>query len=380
MFSQNRKALPGPSSTQLVCSLALARAGPLGGLLAFTMWSLPGLVVLTAAGVIFENFIDPDNPPWYLIGLPAAAISLVFFAFYLFAMKLDKLGTFLALFNCITAILVNNGGVNIQPTASQWVFPVFMVAGGIVTLIDSKRANPLGKYNTALRKAGEMQDEEIMQRIGIPMWVGILIFISWIVILGGTLIAVETYNVENDYLEIFEVMFRIGSIIYGGGQVVLPMLQDEIVPYWMTNDQFLQGLGLSQSMPGPLFNFASYCGAVFKGVPGSLIAFLGLFGPGVILIFAIMPFWVKLRNNLIFRAILSGVNASAIGLVGAACVILWESAIITTADAMIFSICLTCHVSFAIAAPFIIIIGFIIGAILSPDALNLGQVPYCGST
>lgn len=255
-----------------------------------------------------------------------------------------------------------------------------MVAGGLVTLIDSKRANPLGKYNTALRKAGEMQDEEIMQRIGIPMWVGILIFLSWIVILAGTLIAVETFNVENDYLEIFEVMFRIGSIIYGGGQVVLPMLQDEIVPYWMTNDQFLQGLGLSQSMPGPLFNFASYCGAVFKGVPGSLIAFLGLFGPGVILIFAIMPFWVKLRNNLIFRAILSGVNASAIGLVGAACVILWESAIVTTADAMIFSICLTCHVSFAIAAPFVIIIGFIIGAILSPDALNLGQVPYCGST
>jgi chromate transporter len=307
-----------------VCAAALARAGPLGGILAFIMWSLPGLVVLTLAGVVFEAFIDPDSPPWFLIGLPPAAISLVFYAFYLFAVKLDRLGTFLALFSCLAAILLDNGGEDFSPRSSQWVFPVFMIAGGIITLIDSKRANPMGVYNNMARKGDAMQDAELMQRIGLSVWFGILILLLWIAILAGSILAVESFDVENDYLEIFEVMFRIGSIIYGGGQVVLPMLQDEIVPYWMTNDQFLQGFGLSTSMPGPLFNFSAYCGAIYKGVPGALIAFLGLFGPGIILIFAIMPFWVQLRNNFIFRAILSGVNSSAIGLVGAACVILWE--------------------------------------------------------
>ena len=73
--------------------------------------------------------------------------------------------------------------------------------------------------------------------------------------------------------------------------MVLPLLEGEVVPSWMTKDQFFQGLGLAQSMPGPLFNFSSYLGAVYQGVPGGLVAYVGLFAPGVILIFAMVPFW-----------------------------------------------------------------------------------------
>lgn len=89
------QGLPGPTSTQLVISTALSRAGPLGGLLAFFLWNLPGLIVLTAAAVAIDELVDPNNPPFYLIGLPPAAISLVFKAFYGFAMKLDTLGIIL---------------------------------------------------------------------------------------------------------------------------------------------------------------------------------------------------------------------------------------------------------------------------------------------
>jgi chromate transporter len=96
----------------------------------------------------------------------------------------------------------------------------------------------------------------------------------------------------NVYLEIFEIMFRIGSLIFGGGQVVLPMLQDEVVPNWMTKDVFLQGLGLTQSMPGPLFNFSAYLGAVYRGIAGGLVAWVGIMGPGVILIFVSLLFVV----------------------------------------------------------------------------------------
>lgn len=173
------------------------------------------------------------------------------------------------------------------------------------------------------------------------------------------------------------MFFSIGSIIFGGGQVVLPMLQSEVVPSWMSKDNFFQGLALAQSMPGPLFNFSSYLGAVYKGVPGALVAYLGLFGPGVILIFAIVPFWARLRHVFWFKVVLNGVNATAIGLVGAACVILWEGAVSNSADAIVFCFSGSLAMVFGIQAPIAIIAGGILGAILSNDVANLGQLPFC---
>ncbi len=155
------------------------------------------------------------------------------------------------------------------------------------------------------------------------------------------------------------------------------MLQSEVVPEWMNNDNFFRGLALAQSMPGPLFNFSSYLGAVYKGVPGALIAYVGLFGPGVILIFAIVPFWARLRHLHWFKVILNGLNATAIGLVGAACVILWEDAVKNSADAIVFCFTGSLAMVFGIQAPFAIIAGGILGAILSNDVANLGQVLFC---
>mmetsp|Transcript_54928 Transcript_54928/g.133397 ORF Transcript_54928/g.133397 Transcript_54928/m.133397 type:complete len:525 (+) Transcript_54928:106-1680(+) len=369
------QGLPGPTSTQLVISTALSRAGPLGGLIAFFLWNLPGLIILTVCGVLIVSFVDPYFPPWYLIGLPAAAISLVFKAFYGFATKLDTLGIWLALGSSLAAILINNDA-RIEPSSSQFVFPACLAIGACITLIDSKRAKPFAEY-TAPKKGWEVESDETMRRIGIPLWAGALIIAVWAAVLATSILLVRSPREYSVYLEMFETMYRIGSIIFGGGQVVLPMLQDEVVPGWMTDNQFLQGLGLAQSMPGPLFNFSAYLGAVYQGVPGALVAYVGLFGPGVILIFGIVPFWAKLRHNMTFRAILKGLNATAIGFVGAACVTLWESAIGTASDAMIFAVALTLSVVFSVQAPLVILIGGIMGAIMHPDAADLGQQPYC---
>jgi chromate transporter len=369
------QGLPGPTSTQLVISTALARAGPLGGLMAFMLWNLPGLIILTVCGVLLASFIDPNNPPFWLVGLGPAAISLVFKAFYGFAIKLDSLGICLALFSCLAAILVDNDD-RIAPSNSQWVFPTCLIIGAIITFVDSKRKNPWGTYGSP-GQGWDQESDETMKRIGIPMWLGALIIVLWAVILGVSVALTNREVVDNVYLEIFTVMYRIGSIIYGGGQVVLPMLQEEVVPKWMTNEQFLQGLGLAQSMPGPLFNFSAYLGAVYKGVPGALVAYIGLFGPGVILIFGIVPFWARLRHNQMFKAILKGLNSTAIGLVGAACVILWESAIRTAADAMVFSLAITLAVYFNVMAPLVVLAGGVFGALLHEDVLDLGQQPYC---
>jgi len=280
------QGLPGPTSTQLVVSAALARAGPLGGLLAFFLWNLPGLIILTVCGVLLADFINPNNPPFWLVGLPPAAISLVFKAFYGFAVNLDSLGVILALISALIAILINNDA-RIDPSVSQWVFPVTLACGGIVTFMDHKREKPFSDYGSPSR-GWDRESDETMKRIGIPLWAGGLIFCVWAAVLVLVIILKDVMAVDNTYLVIFETMYRIGSIIFGGGQVVLPMLEGEVVPSWMTNGQFLQGLGLAQSMPGPLFNFSAYLGAVYQGVPGALVAYCGLFGPGVILIFAVV--------------------------------------------------------------------------------------------
>lgn len=370
------QGLPGPTSTQLVISTALARAGPLGGIMAFMLWNLPGLIILTVCGVVLAEIIeDPSVPPIWLVGLGPAAISLVFKAFYGFAVKLDSLGVCLALFSCLAAILLDNDA-RIAPTNSQWVFPTCLVVGAIITFVDSKRKNPWSNYGSP-SNGWDRESDETMKRIGIPMWVGAIIILIWAAVLGMSEGISRGGKVQNVYLDIFSVMYRIGSLIFGGGQVVLPMLQEEVVPAWMADEQFLQGLGLAQSMPGPLFNFSAYLGAVHKGVPGALVAFVGLFGPGVILIFGIVPFWARLRHNQDFKAILKGLNSTAIGFVGAACVILWESAIRTSADAMVFSLAITMAVYYGVMAPLVVLAGGVFGAILHEDALNLGQQPYC---
>eukprot|EP00566_Odontella_aurita_P009662 CAMPEP_0113545920 /NCGR_PEP_ID=MMETSP0015_2-20120614/11527_1 /TAXON_ID=2838 /ORGANISM="Odontella" /LENGTH=506 /DNA_ID=CAMNT_0000446335 /DNA_START=136 /DNA_END=1656 /DNA_ORIENTATION=- /assembly_acc=CAM_ASM_000160 len=373
------QGLPGPTSTQLVVSTALARAGPLGGLMAFFLWNLPGLVVLTVCGVLISTFVDPDNPPWYLIGLPAAAISLVFKAFYGFTKKLDKLGVPLALMSCTVAILIN-GDTKISPLASQFVYPCLLVLGATIAVLDWRRGVRTGKsvgtYKSA-SKGWDAEDDRTMRRIGIPLWVGGFLIFLWAFLLGLSVILVDRVGVTNPYLEIFEVMFRVGSLIFGGGQVVLPLLQTEVVPVWMTKDTFLQGLGLAQSMPGPLFNFSSYLGAVYRGVGGALVAYCGLFGPGVMLIFAVVPFWARLRHVLWFRAVLNGLNATAIGLVGAACVLLWEAAVSTAADAMIFCVAGTLAAYYGVGAPYVVASGWVLGAILSPEAADLGQQTWC---
>jgi len=380
------QGLPGPTSTQLVVSTALSRAGPVGGLLAFFLWNLPGLVVLTTCGVLIADFVDENNSPFYLVGLPPAAICLVFKAAYGFGLKLDTLGVCVALISALGAIWIN-GDKHVDPDASQFVFPILLVCGGIASYLDSRRTKPLGNYDAPQSGGWDATSDRTLKRIGIPLWVGGCIGMVWAILL--IVISIlgsdkeerinkrEDMSSSDEYFEIFSVMYRIGSLIYGGGQVVLPMLHDEVVPYWMTTNEFYQGLALSQSMPGPLFNFSSYLGAVWKGIPGALLAYLGLFGPGIILIFAVVPFWARMRRWFWFRSTLRGINAAAIGFVMAACVIMWEDVIKTTADAMVFVVSLTLAVYFNIGAPYVVLSGGVLGAILFKDALSLGQKSFC---
>jgi chromate transporter len=142
---------------------------------------------------------------------------------------------------------------------------------------------------------------------------------------------------------------------------------------WITNEQFFQGLGLAQSMPGPMFNFSAFLGAVTAGFPGSVTAAVGLFGPGFILIFAMLPFWSRFRHLAWFKAVLKGLNASAVGLIVAGCVTLYPKSVHTYADTMVFILAGGLGSIYSFQAPYVIFWGCLLGALFSSAVLNVGQ-------
>lgn len=157
---------------------------------------------------------------------------------------------------------------------------------------------------------------------------------------------------------------------------MIPLLENEVVPRnWMTDDQFLQGLGLAQSMPGPTASIAAFIGAVYKGLTGGIVAEIGILGPSFLLIFAVIPFWSMLRQTKWFQAILLGVNATAVGFICSACVVLFAKAVHTAADAMVFVIAAALTMSYDVSAPLALLVGIVIGALFSDKLLSLGQLP-----
>ena len=124
---------------------------------------------------------------------------------------------------------------------------------------------------------------------------------------------------DNQYLNIFDIFFRVGSIVFGGGHVVLPMIEREVVPTGLISaDEFLAGYGMAQAVPGPLFTFASYLGAVMLGVTGGFIAMIAMFLPSFLLVMSALPFLNILRGNKKFQSVLMGVNATVVGILLAA--------------------------------------------------------------
>jgi chromate transporter len=137
---------------------------------------------------------------------------------------------------------------------------------------------------------------------------------------------------------LFDAFYRSGALVFGGGHVVLPLLQSEVVaPGWVTNADFLAGYGLAQAVPGPLFTFAAYLGSVSgpepNGLAGASIALVAIFLPGLLLVYGMLPFWDELRERAIAQAAMRGANAAVVGILGAALYDpVWTSAVLTPRD------------------------------------------------
>ena len=338
------QGLPGPTSTQMVVAVGTARAGPLGGLLAFLLFLYPAATIMALAGLGVAIFLDEEGRPQWLDGVQPATVALV-------AVAAWRLGT--AVVNTrLTMGLMLLGAVVTILVRQPWAFPATLALGGMVTAV---------ALRSQRHDAIDRPDSVPLDNLGISRVAGGVLLLLFSGLLGGLILARLALH-DWSGLQILESFYRTGSLIFGGGQVVLPMLSAEVVePGWVTEQQFLDGLALMLALPGPLFSFSAYLGAVAGGVPGLLLAFVGLFLPGVLVIFGVLPFWEQVRRYPWVRIALTGVNATAIGLVVGVVFLLWERADPSAAGAVIALLAFGSVMFFRVPAPLVIIGAGVLG-------------------
>jgi chromate transporter len=303
--------LPGPASSQIAIALGYFRAGYAGGLAAWLGFTLPSAVAMVAFAYGVGQMGDLSHVAW-LHGLKIVAVAVVAQAVRAMAQRLcpDRIRAALAL--AAAALMLA------FPTAGGQIG--VLVAGGLI--------------GWAFLPA-----EADLRAIAMPapsQAAGVAAGVAFVVLLFGLPLLADATS--NHALALFSAFYRAGSLVFGGGHVVLPLLQQAVVPPgWIGNDAFLAGYGAAQAVPGPLFTFAAYLGAAMRPTPnggvGALIALIAIYLPSFLLLIAALPFWGVLRQRAAAQAALKGVNAAVVGLLLAAlCTPVWTSAIFTPAD------------------------------------------------
>jgi chromate transporter len=302
--------LPGPASSQVGIAIGIQRAGLIGGLMAWLGFTLPSAFAL----MVFAKFLQGNiQHAGWLHGLMIVAVAVVAQAVWGMASKLatGKMRGTIAIISAVATLLV--------PTSMVQVLII------IVT----------GLIGWRFFKKNAAQEIQPMQ-IPISRKTGITFLTLFFVFLG--ILPLLRLGIHNQGLAMFDSFYRAGALVFGGGHVVLPLLQRDVVPTgWMTNAQFLAGYGAAQAVPGPLFTFSSYLGFVSNpypnGIIGSILALIAIFLPAFFLVAGALPFWNILRSRPGFQSALSGINASVVGILIAALYNpVWTSSIKTPYD------------------------------------------------
>lgn len=304
--------LPGPASSQVGIALGLSKGGIRGAIAAWLGFTLPSALLMVSFGLLFIKLGIHDNAPW-LHGLKVVAVAVVAQAIWGMSVSLcpDKTRASLAVFACI--------GSSIIPYAAGQI--LMIIIGGIFGLLFLHPNQSLPTSELVIN---------ISKRTGIFLLIFFIILLIFLPILSS-------YTI-NYPLQLFDAFYRSGSLVFGGGHVVLPLLQAKVVPNgWVDNSLFLAGYGAAQALPGPLFTFAAFLGAVSTNVPhgwlGALIALVAIFLPSFLLIVGTLPLWENLRQHPSMQRAILGINASVVGLLLTAFYQpVWSSAIFSLYD------------------------------------------------
>lgn len=299
--------LPGPASSQVGIAIGIARARLAGGVAAWLGFTTPSALALIAFALGVGAFASASDTGW-LHGLKVVAVAVVAQAVWGMARSLcpDRERATIAIIASLVTLA--------WPTATGQLSSIAIA--GIVGAI---------RFPSAASPPVSHMRFPISKKTGIAAWT-----IFFTLLFGLPLLR---QFLTSHALEVFDSFFRVGSLVFGGGHVVLPLLQSEVVgPGWVTNEQFVAGYGAAQAVPGPLFTFSAYLGAVMReppnGLAGALLTLVAIFLPSFFLIAGALPFWELLRSIPIFQSALKGVNAAMVGLLLAALYQpVWTSAI-----------------------------------------------------
>ncbi|WP_318246527.1 chromate efflux transporter [Guptibacillus algicola] len=284
--------LPGPASSQVGISIGMIRGGLLGGILSWIGFTLPSVIFLTIFAMLYQTFSLEDAT--FIHSLKVVAAAVVLHAIIGLSKKLtpDKTRIAIALASAFLLLLY----------PSAWLQFLIIAGSGVCGLFLFKGMNESDRVTIPIsfsKKTGFFS---------LSLLVAILV--------SSPILARMT---DNRLFDLFDTFFRVGALVFGGGHVVLPMIERELVPTGLLSpDQFLAGYGMAQAVPGPLFTFSSYLGMMIEGFAGVLVATVGIFLPSFLLIIAALPFLNELRKKRFFQKILMGVNASVVGILLAA--------------------------------------------------------------
>lgn len=299
--------LPGPASSQVGIGIGIVRAGLWGGLLAWLGFTLPSVLALLIFALLLQNGQIVDGG--WLHGLKLVAVAIVAQAVLSMGQKLapDRSRATIAILAAGTVLLW-------QTAFAQILVIVLASLAGLLLYRHAVNAEPISLQISVSRS--------------LAVWCIALFFV-----LLAALPLVSQYA-GLDWLNLFDSFYRVGSLVFGGGHVVLPLLQQEVVAVGGISEQtFLAGYGATQAVPGPLFTISAYLGYFAQGFSGALLATLAIFLPSFLLVIGALPFWNALRSSAKVQAALAGINAAVVGILLAALYDpLWKTTIMAPID------------------------------------------------
>ncbi len=302
------QVLPGPTSTQTLTAIAYRLRGPNLAYLTLIIWMLPSVTIMTALAILMASFETKHISLAFTRFIQPMAVGFVAYGAYSIGIKtITRPRAF---------ILMIAAAVLSYFIKTPFVFPVILIIAGCITAFNYK-AHP-----RVLKKKFNVAWSNLF------LWVGVLIFAA---VLGG----LTKSNPEFLPIRLFENFYRNGSLVFGGGQVLTPLLFTEFVQYapkhYLSSEEFLSGYALVQALPGPVFSFSSFIGALSMRefgtsgeIAGAVMSAAGIFLPGTFLIFFMIRVWDSLKSFRAIRASLEGIFAANTGLVAAAALLLFQ--------------------------------------------------------
>ncbi len=334
--------LPGPTSTQTIVSIGYKVGGPFLAFITMLVWALPVLTVMTILSFSYQILETMNISQDILRYIGPMAVGFIIIAAYKIGRKVvtDNMTLSLLILAAITTYLVRE----------PWVFPLVLIIGGIVSILTTK-------------------EENLWNRVKINPPYPYLI--AFVVITIGSLVLAMVW--DNRIVQLFESFYRYGYLVFGGGQVVVPVMHSELVEVhnYMTNQEFLTGYGLVQGLPGPMFSFSAYAGGmasrggtVLTQVLGAVAGGIGIFLPGLLLIYFIYPIWENLKKVKGIKVSLKGINAVAGGLITVAAIILMQRSGFAIDNLLVTLLTVVLLLTKKVPAPLIVLLVLMAGIFL----------------